>query len=265
MPAYNVGPYIAEAIQSVINQTYDHWELLVINDGSTDNTESIIFSFNDVRIRYYSQKNKGVGAARNLGLKHKKGDFLCFLDGDDFFPPESLQSRLKVLEANPSVDYVDGIVTFKNEDLRTSLRQHVPAFKGFPYEQLLRLNGACLFGNTWMVRIKPDIQYHFNEKLTHAEDLYFYLSIAKMGGQYSFVDQEILWYRQRPTSAMKDLKGLEIGYQKLYQLVKKELKVSKTQLLYLKYKITRIMFASYLKGQKDVYNAMRSVFRNITL
>ncbi len=84
LPAYNAAPFIEEAVNSVLQQTHENWELLIIDDGSTDETSSIIKKYlGDTRVKYYSQVNRGVSAARNLGLVKAVGNYICFLDADD--------------------------------------------------------------------------------------------------------------------------------------------------------------------------------------
>src|ERR1700761_7286076 len=90
MPAYNAGKYIAEAIASVLGQTFGDFELLIVNDGSTDDTLDIINSFDDKRIRVISQPNQGVAAALNTGLKHAKAEYIARFDADDICLPQRL-------------------------------------------------------------------------------------------------------------------------------------------------------------------------------
>lgn len=92
MPAYNAAPFISRAIESVLAQTYGDWELLVIDDGSTDGTEQVARSFPDARLRYVDQTNQGPAAARNLGLANSQGDYVIFLDADDWWDPRCLGS-----------------------------------------------------------------------------------------------------------------------------------------------------------------------------
>jgi glycosyltransferase involved in cell wall biosynthesis len=113
MPAYNAEKYIAEAINSVLNQSYPEFELLVINDGSSDQTAKIIRSFFDSRIKYFKQNNQGVSSARNTGLENMKGVYFCFLDADDVMPQDSLKSRLEIFNSNNKIDFVDGKVRKK--------------------------------------------------------------------------------------------------------------------------------------------------------
>ena len=91
MPVYNVENYIGESIQSVINQKYPNFELLIINDGSTDHTLDVINTFADKRIKVINQENSGVSIARNVGIDNANGEYISFLDGDDIYEPEFLE------------------------------------------------------------------------------------------------------------------------------------------------------------------------------
>jgi glycosyltransferase involved in cell wall biosynthesis len=104
MPAYNAAAYIAEAIQSVIDQTFTNFELLIVNDGSTDKTLQIINDFKDERMRVISQPNAGVSGALNAGLKHAKAAYIARFDADDVCYPQRLKKQFNFLQTNP--DYV---------------------------------------------------------------------------------------------------------------------------------------------------------------
>jgi len=90
MPTYNRATMIAKAIESVINQTYTNWELIIIDDGSSDNTAEIINSYNDSRVKYFFRENRGKSVARNTGIDNSVGEFIAFLDDDDYYLPEFL-------------------------------------------------------------------------------------------------------------------------------------------------------------------------------
>jgi glycosyltransferase involved in cell wall biosynthesis len=85
IPSYNRAHFISHAIQSVIDQTFQNWELIIIDDGSTDNTKEVISAFKDKRIQYFHQENQERSAARNNGIKNANGQWICFLDSDDVF------------------------------------------------------------------------------------------------------------------------------------------------------------------------------------
>lgn len=101
MPVYNQELYIGQAIQSVLDQTYPDFELIIIDDGSTDGTPDRIRTFTDTRIRYIFQDNQERSAARNLGLSMAKGTYVAFLDADDFWLPTYLERQVAELDARP--------------------------------------------------------------------------------------------------------------------------------------------------------------------
>jgi len=102
VPTYNRGCFIRETINSALNQTYQNFEIIIIDDGSTDNTKEIIKSFNDNRIKYVFQKHSGLPASsRNTGIKIAKGEYIAFLDSDDLWFPLKLEKQIKAIERNP--------------------------------------------------------------------------------------------------------------------------------------------------------------------
>lgn len=92
IPVYNKGRFVNKTLKSVLKQTFTDYEIIIINDGSTDNSEEEIQAFQDERIHYYFKENEGVAIARNYGLNKAKGDFICFLDADDYWYPEFLET-----------------------------------------------------------------------------------------------------------------------------------------------------------------------------
>ena len=106
IPAYNHEKYVGEAIQSVLDQTFQDLELIIINDGSTDHTEAEILTFKDDRIRYYSQENRGLSATLNRGIELSRGEYFNFLPSDDAFFPEKLETQLRCFEEDPNLGLV---------------------------------------------------------------------------------------------------------------------------------------------------------------
>lgn len=101
MPSWNTGAFISESIQSVINQTYKQWELVIVDDCSTDNSETVIASFRDERIKYYrNEKNSGAALTRNRAIQEAKGEWIAFLDSDDLWMPEKLEHQIRFMESN---------------------------------------------------------------------------------------------------------------------------------------------------------------------
>jgi glycosyltransferase involved in cell wall biosynthesis len=251
MPAYNAEIHILEAINSVIDQRYENWELLIINDGSVDGTQELIESFNHVRIYSFKQGNMGVSSARNLGLDNMKGDYFCFLDADDVLPPNSLEARLKEFEENPSLTFVDGSVAFMNEALEEALRLYKPSFTGNPLPELLQLNDTCFSSLSWMIkRTEANAHIRMNEKITHGEDLLFYMEHARLGGLYGYTHDVVLQYRQHPHSAMRNLEALEKGYWQVFDQIKDWEEFTPELKRIYRYKVKKFMMLDYLKRGK---------------
>lgn len=122
IPTYNRAHLLGRAIRSVLNQTYQDFELIIVDDGSSDNTDEVVKSFNDVRVRYIKhKKNRGGAAARNTGIKAARGKYIAFQDSDDEWLPEKLEKQMKVfLDAPPEVGVVYTDMQRINEDGRTT-------------------------------------------------------------------------------------------------------------------------------------------------
>lgn len=102
IPCYNAEKYLRQAIDSVFAQTYSNLELIVVNDGSTDKSGAILASYGD-RIRVIHQQNQGLSAARNVGIASALGEYVAFLDADDYWQPDKLRQQIAVMEANPNL------------------------------------------------------------------------------------------------------------------------------------------------------------------
>lgn len=99
MPSWNTGQFIAESIQSVINQTYTNWELLIVDDCSTDNTDEVVAAFSDNRIKYYKNRNNiGAALTRNKALREANGEWIAFLDSDDIWSPDKLKRQIAFMK-----------------------------------------------------------------------------------------------------------------------------------------------------------------------
>ena len=101
MPSWNTASFIEEAIQSVINQTYKKWELIIVDDCSTDDTEKVVASFNDERIKFFlNKKNSGAALTRNKAMREAQGEWIAFLDSDDLWTPNKLEHQIEFMKKN---------------------------------------------------------------------------------------------------------------------------------------------------------------------
>ncbi len=127
MPAYNAGKYLQEAIDSMLNQTFTNFELLILDDCSTDNTNDIVQSYNDSRIQYIRQeKNIGLANNLNVGLKLAQGKYIARMDGDDISLPERLQVQYEFLESHPDIDLCSCGLEMFGKDNQVWIRERDP-------------------------------------------------------------------------------------------------------------------------------------------
>lgn len=248
MPTYNAEPYIGEAIASVLAQTWTNWELIIVNDGSTDGTAEVIARFNDPRIRVFHKTNGGIGCARNTALDNARGGFVCLFDSDDVLPPRSLEARVRALLDDPDAWFADGVVRVYDRELRIERRVYHPSFTGEPLIELVTLTGSCFFGPSWMVRWSPDISVRFNTEVTHAEDLLFFIQLSP-GRRYIHTPEDILYYRVTGHSTMSNLDGLGRSYRYLCDFVARELPmVPRGAVKVMRRKVRRIMAGTFWKA-----------------
>jgi glycosyltransferase involved in cell wall biosynthesis len=231
MPCYNCGKFIEEAIVSVINQSYKNWELLIINDGSTDDTELIVNKFLSSKIKYFTQANKGVSAARNVGLNNMTGDFYCFLDADDIMSVNSIQARIEKF-TDDNIKFVDGHIL----SYPSLLKRHTPNVKGGLKQHLVNVDSNVFFGPSYLIKRDPTIKYAFDEELKYCEDLLFYITYSN---EYhiNYTDEIILYYRVHENSAMHNIQKLISGYFLFLKKAKQLLSFKEYLILNLKVRI----------------------------
>ena len=152
VPTFDREAFIAEAIESVQAQTYPHWELIIVDDGSRDHSADIIqrYAAKDRRIHYYFQENQGQSVARNLGLQKSAGDFICFLDSDNRWLPEKLSQCLQIFERLPDVQVVYGDIITIDEQGNEITRDNMPRYSGMIAPRLIKDNFVTM--NTAMAR-----------------------------------------------------------------------------------------------------------------
>jgi glycosyltransferase involved in cell wall biosynthesis len=190
MPCYNQGVYLSQALDSVVNQTYQNWECIIINDGSEDNTENVAQQYcrKDNRIRYIYQENSGVISARNNAIRTSRGGVILPLDADDYIAPEYLEKAVAVLEAEPLCKIVYGkcwLVGNKNEPF---------VLPDFSIEQILV--GNCIHNSALYRREDYNLVGGYNSNMVDGwEDYDFWLSILETEqGSYAHQINEVLFY-----------------------------------------------------------------------
>lgn len=177
VPTYNYGRYLLKAVKSCLAQTYSNIEIIIIDDGSTDDTRVIVQCLDD-RLAYIFQENRGVSAARNNGLKNARGDFIAFLDADDYLLPDSIELRLKALMEHTDVgicftdtDSCDpsGRVYHKERGLKDRISDRF-------YEELL-LSHLRFQTSAAMIRAPLAKRFSFPENLSNGEDVVYFAKV----------------------------------------------------------------------------------------
>lgn len=202
IPAYNQGHYLAEAVKSVLGQSYTDWEAIIVDDGSTDNTAEVAHSFKDARIRYVYQENRGLSGARNTGIRHAKGKYLTFLDSDDRFLPRNLELLITELNQKPHLGLVAGQTIPIDED---GNRIGKVFDEGLPRDlaELLLHNpiqvGCMMLRREWQERVG-----FFDESLRSCEDWDMWLRLALAGCQMGWVPRPVFLYRFHTKQMTRD-------------------------------------------------------------
>lgn len=208
IPVYNAEKTIESTLDSVTNQIYKNLEVLVVDDGSTDASAEIIKNYiqkhKDYPIFYYHQENKGVSAARNLGMKNAKGEFIALLDSDDEWDKEKIFLQMKTIQSNPQIDLLS---TNRNGE-------HFDSWFGKPFSRLvkisLKLHLVKNFLLTPTVLFKKEVlekSGYFDENMRHCEDMDFFLRVAATSECYLLNESLTTTGGGKPTFGYSGLSG----------------------------------------------------------
>jgi glycosyltransferase involved in cell wall biosynthesis len=247
IPSYNCAPYLSDAISSVINQTYINLEIIIVDDGSTDNTAEVIAPFRN-NIKYLKQENQGVSAARNAGMRRATGDLIAFLDADDIWFPDKIAIQLDIFNRNPEIAGVfsdfgrcdkDGNQT---EERFVTREYHIFNYYKYTWSQIfpnhneltLEVNGTNtplsmyhgnVFNNLYVGNfiktstfiIKREVMNtagYFTPERRTQEDYEYWLKIASKF-QLAYIDVPLMCTRRRPNQLTSKTEILDIVYQSL--------------------------------------------------
>lgn len=177
LPTYNRAQFLSETIQSVIAQKFADWELVIVDDGSTDNTQDVVKGFTDSRIKYVKQENRGVSAARNLGVSKTTAPIIAFLDSDDLWLPRKLETQLKFFNEHPDAAICQTEETWIRNGRRVNPMKKHAKKSGWIFKDCLPL---CIVSpSAVMMRRKVfDELGGFDESLPACEDYDLWLRAA---------------------------------------------------------------------------------------
>jgi teichuronic acid biosynthesis glycosyltransferase TuaG len=222
IPAYNSASFIEETIQSIYNQTYHNWEIIIINDGSTDKTGEIISRISDIRVKLINQRNAGVAEARNKGLSYAKGEFVVFFDADDLMSEDFLITRINTLKSDLTVGYCGGLVQTFPGKIKTR-----KAVASDPENEILFFNKAFVtVPSNYIFRKEILINNGiiFNKELSSSADRFFILEVSKVtkGKNISDLTGKLLYRVTSQSMSNKVTPGLIIDNEKFYYELKRK-------------------------------------------
>lgn len=195
IPCYNSAHFIADAINSVIHQSYVNWELIIVDDGSTDALDAVVAPFlnQDARIQYVKKKNGGLGSARNFGIQHAIGTYILPLDADDTFEPSFIEKAVSLFlnNHNLKVVYCDAVFF--------GARKGVWSLKDYTYKDLLLSN--MIFATCMYRREDYENVGGYDETILY-EDWDFWLRLLKDGGEVYKIPEVLFNYRQHQEGSL---------------------------------------------------------------
>jgi glycosyltransferase involved in cell wall biosynthesis len=224
IPSYNCAHLLPETIASVQAQTYTHWELLIINDGSTDETDRLIpqylEEYPDDRIQFISKPNGGVSNTRNFGAALAQGDIIAFLDADDRWLPRNLESHIEQFEQHPALGISFGRVEFITDSGEPTGKTTHCELNQIPTHHFLYTNPTVTTSNL-VVRTALFKQLNgFDESINHSEDMDFLFRASQCEGsnhkshqvQIAGIDRVLVQYRIQTTGLSSTLEKMEQGW-----------------------------------------------------
>ena len=259
IPSYNSGKFLNEAIESVVNQTYKNLEIIIVNDGSIDETEKIAKEWQekDKRIRYLKhQKNRGLGAARNTGIKNSQGEYIAFLDADDIWLPQKIEIQLeKAKKENTDLIFTNWYIWDPKNNIKGK------AFSSNPIKDkkdLLKFFIKRNFGNpstTLLKKSSLEIVGLFDESLKSSEDYDLWLRFCLNGMKIDFTQELLIYSRQH--SGQMTVNTYRMRTSRL-AVLKKVIRKEPSTLIKYPLLIKKIIFLQGYKFIQDVLKMLRT-------
>lgn len=229
IPAYNAMAYLPETVESVLRQTFTDFEVLIIDDGSSDNIVQWVSEIVDQRIRLISQENQGLAGAPNTGITQARWEYIAFLDADDLWEPTKLEKQVRCLDNNPAVGLVHTWMLLVDEQGKFTGRVMKSNAEGEVWNQLVERN--IIAGPSVIIRrCCFETVGIFDQNLRSIEDWDMWLRIASRY-PFALIKEHLAYYRQLPDSMSKNCQVME---QAFHTVIEKAFHTASSELLYLK-------------------------------
>ena len=203
VPCYNHAHFLDEALQSVLNQTHNKWECIIVNDGSPDNTKvvSAKWTKKDRRFRYVEKENGGLSSARNVGVKISKGDYILPLDADDIIHKSFLKKMVHELNNNSKLAIVTPYSKFFTGNISNVIHELKP--QGSTYHAMLFENNI-IATSLYRKQCWEEVGGYDEQMKKGFEDWEFWIAILKQGWQFKVVEEFLFFYRKQEKSMLTE-------------------------------------------------------------
>ncbi|MBW4452188.1 MAG: glycosyltransferase [Nostoc indistinguendum CM1-VF10] len=247
MPAYNASKYLHETITSVLSQTFDNFELLIVDDGSTDNSAEIAHKYGneDSRIKIFCQENKGVSVARNTGISLSSGKFIAFIDADDQWLPDKLACHINHLNMDENLGISFGKVEFINDDSNGTGKFSNSILNNLTPLDFYYENPIITPSNAVLRRDVLEQIGGFDKNLKGTEDAELFLRAAYMGWKVEGIARVLTRYRISQKGVSSQLYRMEEDWNRL----NKKVQIYAPNLVNEHYSQAKAMFLRYLARQ----------------
>lgn len=211
IPLYNKEKHIHSTIQSILNQTFGEFEIIVVDDGSTDNSYQLVEEMKDPRIRSFRQKNKGVSAARNLGIKNANYEWICFLDADDLWEKDFLQEYFNVIVRNPEINWLfSGYFVLGRDGMKREIIYERGDEIGDIIEHLKR--GVKFWTGVMCIRrdlFKKNEELYFRKGMNRSEDREVWLKLCLMDSKPYYIKKCLAVYVKDDNKSLTTIESID--------------------------------------------------------
>ena len=231
IPAYNAMKYLPETVATVFQQTYEDYEVIIVNDGSTDDVAAWVTELNHPKVKLISQENQGLSGARNTGIIHAQGDYVALLDADDLWHPTKLEKQVKCLDQFPEAGLVYTWTALMDESGQLTGRFFGAKDEGKVWKKLIEFNVVGCGSVPLIRRTCFEKVGLFDRNLrSFVEDWDLWLRMAPYF-DFKVVNEPLVYYRQLPSSASRNWEAMATSYQ---IVIEKNFNAAPEEMKYLK-------------------------------
>lgn len=216
--AYNAMQYLPQTLESIYNQTFQDFEIIIVDDGSNDNIEQWITDLNNSQIKFFSQPNLGSAAARNHALEHASGDYIAFIDSDDLCTPTKLEKQVNILDSDPKAGLVYTWVAMIDEQGQLVGKVCKNSDEGNVWIKLIEHDIIETGSNPMVRRSCFDKVGVFDRNLPYAQTWEMWLRIASKF-KFRVIREPLILYRTHPNNTSKKWQKMESNYQAIIEKV----------------------------------------------